>query len=64
VSSVAYSLDGNIVSGSDDRTLRLWPTYPDATSASCAKLTANVSHQQWPDWVSPREPLRLGHQGW
>jgi WD domain, G-beta repeat len=42
VSSVAYSPDGNIVCGSDDRTLRLWPTYPDATSASCTKLTANM----------------------
>ena len=31
----------------------LWLAYPDATSAVCAKLTANVSHQQWRDWVSP-----------
>jgi hypothetical protein len=33
--------------------VRLWPTYPDPVSALCAKLTTNVSHQQWRDWVSP-----------
>ena len=39
--------------------------YPDATSAVCANLTANMRHQQWPDWVSAREPLAaLGHQDW
>ena len=34
-------------------TVRLWPAYPDATSALCAKLTTNMSHQQWRDWMSP-----------
>ena len=27
--------------------------YPDPASAMCAKLTTNMSHQQWRDWVSP-----------
>ena len=36
-----------------DTTLRVWPGYPDPASALCAKLTANMSHQQWRDWVSP-----------
>ena len=36
-----------------DNTVRLWPTYPDPASAMCAKLTTNMSHQQWRDWVSP-----------
>jgi len=31
----------------------VWPVYPDAMSAMCAKLTANMSHQQCRDWVSP-----------
>ena len=54
VNSVAFSPDGQrIVSGSDDHTLRLWPTYPDPASAMCAKLTTNMSHQQWREWVSP-----------
>jgi WD40 repeat protein len=53
VYSVAYSPDGNTVSGSDGTMVRQWPTYPDATTALCAKLTSNMSHQQWRDWVSP-----------
>jgi WD40 repeat protein len=54
VTGVAFSPDGNtIVSGSTDDTLRLWPTPPDPAPAMCAKLTTNMSHKQWRDWVSP-----------
>jgi hypothetical protein len=42
-----------IASGGADKTLRLWPKCPDPTSAVCAKLTTNMTRQQWRDWVSP-----------
>ena len=53
VFGVAFSPDGHrLAPRSDDSTVRLWPAEasPDML---CAKLTANMSHQQWRDWVSP-----------
>jgi WD40 repeat protein len=54
VSSVAFSPDGQrIVSGSHDNTVRIWPG-PDAwPQMLCNKLTTNMSHKQWHDWVVP-----------
>jgi WD40 repeat protein len=54
VNSVAFSRDGmRIVSVSDDHTIRLWPGLAVWPTLLCAKLTANMSHEQWRDWVAP-----------
>jgi WD40 repeat protein len=53
VFSVAYSSDSQrIVSGDWEGNLRLWPTPTDLPKALCSKLTSNMSHQQWRDWIS------------
>ena len=53
VDSIAYSPDGQrIVSGSADRTVRVWPAVAGQKEL-CDKLTENMSHKQWNEWVSP-----------
>jgi WD40 repeat protein len=53
VNSVAYSPDGQrVVSGSTDGTVRVWPAVASPKDL-CDKLTANMSHKRWNEWVSP-----------
>ena len=52
IGSVAFSPDGErIAAAAHDNVVWLWP----ATAAPddlCSKLTANMSHKQWNEWVS------------
>ena len=53
VPSVAISADDSrILSGSYDGNIQLWPTPKDLGDRLCDKLSANMTHQQWNDWVS------------
>jgi hypothetical protein len=44
-------------SATDARTVRIWPPIA-TTEVLCDKLTANMSHKQWREWVSA--DLELG----
>jgi WD40 repeat protein len=51
ISSVAFSPDGRLlVTGGDG--VQLWPATASVDDL-CHKLTANMSRQQWRDWISP-----------
>ncbi|HEV7854736.1 MAG TPA: TIR domain-containing protein [Mycobacterium sp.] len=53
VDSVVFTPDGQrLVSGSTDGTVRVWPAVAGPKDL-CDKLTANMSYNQWKEWVSP-----------
>jgi WD40 repeat protein len=54
VTGLAFSPDGQrLASASWDGTLRIWPGPAAWPALLCDKLNANMSHQQWHDWVAP-----------
>ncbi len=57
VHSVAFSPDDKVIlSGSADGNLKLWPAPTDVGEAICSKLTTNMSHEQWKEWVRGKLP--------
>jgi len=54
VYTVALSRDGTrMASGDADGTVRVWPGPASWRNELCAKLTRNLSHAQWNEWISP-----------
>ena len=52
VQSVAFSPDDKwILSGSGDGNLHLWPAPQNLADTVCSKITSNISHEQWSQWV-------------
>ncbi len=54
--AVSFTPDGQTITDIDsDPTRRLWPKPAESLwpSLVCAKLSQNMSHEQWRDWVSP-----------
>ncbi|CRZ16821.1 putative regulatory protein [Mycolicibacterium neworleansense] len=54
VLATAFSPDDTtLATASMDNTLRMWTVPTGSPDALCAKITHNMSHEQWNEWVSP-----------
>jgi WD40 repeat protein len=54
IERLEFSADGHrLLSSSGDGTLRMWPVPVASEDALCAKITHNMSRQQWDARVSP-----------
>lgn len=60
VADVGFSPDGSrVVSASADGTLRIWPVPTASPELLCAKMTQNMSREQWEYWVPDVDYVEL-----
>src|SRR5574337_681621 len=65
VTSVSFSPDARqIVSAGTDGRLLHWPAPASWQGELCAKLTRNMSHQEWAAWVSGEIPYQAQCPDW
>jgi WD40 repeat protein len=55
--TLTFSPDSTkLLAGGTDGSIQMWPVSKPDPEALCAKVTHNMSHKQWDDWVSPQIP--------